>query len=173
MTRQSNYRRIAAAAAAALAMTLGSGAAPAQPMGGPHGPGAGEAMIGQIIQRAKAQLNLNTSQQLMFDAAAAQGKAAREAGRAHHQKVKDAMRAELAKAEPDLAGAARIADDAEQQVRTQRQQLRAQWLTLYATFTPEQKAVVRDMLQKRMDHAEAFHQKMRQWMQDHLGATGG
>ena len=156
------YSRPAAAATAAALALIFTGAALGQPVDGHRAPmsGAGEQMIGHLIAKAKAKLNLNTSQQVLFDAAVAQGKAAREAGRALHQKVKDAMRAELAKAEPNLAAAAAIADDAGQQGRALRQQVRGEWLKLYATFSPDQKAVVRDLLQKRMDRMEAFRERM-------------
>ena len=132
--------------------------------------GGGDDMFGPLIAHAKANLNLNTSQQTMFDAAVAQSKAAHEQGRALMQKVKDAMTAELAKTEPDLAAIAAGADDARAQGQALRKQVRAQWLNLYATFTPDQKAVVRDMLQKRMARMESFRQKMREHFQ---GGTAG
>ena len=53
------------------------------------------------IATLKGQLNLNTSQQAMWDNAVAAGKAARASARASHQKVHDTLTAELAKAEPD------------------------------------------------------------------------
>ena len=177
MTLHHNFRRIAAAATVALAMTLGTGAALAQPGPGMHGAGmgagAGEEMIGRLIEHAKAQLNLNTSQQGMFDAAVAQSKTARTSLVVLHKTVKDAMTAELAKPEPDLAAVAVVADKAQSDGLTIRHQVRASWLALYATFTPEQKAVVKAMLQKRMAHAESFAQKMRQHFLDMHGGSGG
>jgi Spy/CpxP family protein refolding chaperone len=169
-------RRAIAATAAALAFAF-AGAASAQPFGGPGGHGGhggpmggGDEMFGPLIAHAKANLNLNTSQQTMFDAAVAQSKAAHDQGRALMQKVKDAMTAELAKTEPDLAAIAAAADDARAQGQALRKQVRTQWLNLYATFSPEQKAVVRDMLQKRMARMESFRQKMREHFQ---GGTAG
>ncbi len=158
-------RRIAASTAPALALMF-AGAALAQAPGGAmgHGAAAGDQMIGHLIAEAKAKLNLDTSQQVMFDAAVAQSRAARESGRALHQKVKDGMRAELAKTEPNLAAVAVIADDVEQQARALRHQIRDQWLKLYGTFTVDQKAIVRDLLQKRMDRMEAFREKMHERM---------
>ena len=185
MTLHTNLRGIAVSAVAALAMTLGAGLALAQPAGAPympggphgpggmHGPGPGEQMIGHLIANARTQLNLNTMQQSMFDTAVADSKAARGKARALHQKVRDAMQAELAKPEPDLAAVARIADDVEQQARALRQPIRDEWLNLYATFSPEQKATLRDLLQKRITRAESFRQRMHEWMQNHLGAMGG
>lgn len=166
--------------AAALALAF-AGSAMAQPAGGPGGfgghggphaammgQGGGDEMLGHLIAHAKAKLNLNTSQQVMFDAAVAQTKAARESGRALHQKVKDAMAVELAKSEPDLAAVAAVADSVQQQGIAPRQQVRDAWLQVYATFTPEQKGIVRDLLQQRMAHMESFRQKMK----DHLSGGG-
>jgi len=173
MTMQSNLRRITLVSAAALAMTLGAGAAVAQPAGGPHGPSAGDQMIGNLIERAKTQLNLNTWQQKLFDTAVADTKLAREAARARHQQVKDALQLQLGSADPDLAAVAKIADAVEQQNRDARRQIRDEWLNVYSQFNADQKAIIRDMLQKRMAHAETFRQKMHEWMQQHRGATSG
>ena len=70
------------------------------------------------------------------------------------------MKSEIAKAEPDLAAMAAIADDAEQQGRALRRQVRDEWLKVYATFSVEQKAIVRDIMQQKMARAESFRQKM-------------
>jgi Spy/CpxP family protein refolding chaperone len=191
MTMKSSLRRITLAGVTALAMVVGAGVAIAQPAGapagGPYGPGygghhrfgpggpqgAGDQMIGHLIERAKTQLNLNTMQQQMFDTAVANAKAAREAARAAHDKVREAVQAQLAKSEPDLEAIAKIADDVEQQTRDARHRIRDEWLSLYKTFSAEQKAVVRDLLQKRMAHAESFRQHMRERWQQYKGGTNG
>ena len=190
MTMQSNFRRIAVVAAAALAMALGAGAAMAQPAtgpmgpgaggphgfgaGGPHGPGGGDVMIGNIIQKAKAQLNLSTGQQTIFDGIVADAKKERDAARERHQTLKEAMKAQLAAAVPDLRAVAALGDNVAQQDRAARIKVRDQWLTFYErSLTTEQKAVVRDMLQKRIAHMESFRQKMHEWMQQRSGATNG
>ena len=165
-------RRAAAVTAAALALAFG-GTALAQPAGGhggPHGAmaGPGDEMLGHLIDHAQVQLNLNTSQKLAFDSAVAQTKAAHESGRALHQKVKDALAAELAKTEPDLAAVAAVADGVQQQGTALRHQVRDTWLALYATFSPDQKAVVKDLLQKHMARMESFRQKM----QDRMHGAG-
>jgi Spy/CpxP family protein refolding chaperone len=154
-------------AAVAIAVALGTGAALAQPMGGPHragGPGGPGEMIGHLIANAKAELKLNTMQQAMFDAAVVKSKAAHESGRALHAKVRDALQAELAKAEPDLAAVAAAADAAHEQGRALRTAVRAEWLSLYGQFSAEQKALVRDLMQKRLSNAESFRQKKRERM---------
>ena len=72
------------------------------------------------------------------------------------------MKAELAKAEPDLAAVAALADQAQANGQSLRQQVRDEWLKLYATFTPTQKQVVRDELTKRMERFEDFRAKMKE-----------
>jgi len=173
-------RRIALVATTALALAFGAATGFAQPAGGMmhggpgmHGEGAFEMMMPKMLEQTKASLNLNTSQQPTWDNVVAQGKAAREAGRTNHQQVKAALQAELAKPAPDLVAVAAIADGVEQQNRALRKQVRDQWLALYATFSPEQKGVVRDLLQKKMARAEGFRAKMRERIQQHLGPAGG
>jgi len=181
MTFHSTFRTIAGIAAVAVAIGFGSAAALAQPAGVAHGPHGGhghgmggpDEMIGHLIAHAKARLNLNTMQQGMFDTAVADSKAAREAGRALHDKVKATLQAELAKPEPDLAAVAAAADAAIDQGRDKRRAIRAEWLALYATFTADQKAVVKDLLQKRLAHAESFRQTMRERMQNMFNKSSG
>ena len=150
--------RVAAVAAAAL---IGiSGVAAAQPHHGHGGPGGGDFLMG--IAALKGQLNLNTSQQTMWDNAVAAGKAARDSARASHQKVHDTLTAELAKAEPDLAAVAAATDAARDSAAIQHRQVRDAWLNLYATFTPDQKTVVKNALQQKLTRMEQFREKMRQ-----------
>lgn len=176
MTMQSTFRQVAVVAAAALAM----GVSVAQASPGPHGPGhgfhgmgPGGPMLGGLIEKAKAQLNLNTMQQSMFDTAVADAKAARDAARTRHLQARDAIKAELAAAEPNLEAVAKIGDDLEAQDRAARVAIRTQWLNLYKTFSAEQKAVVRDLMQTRIALMEQFRQKMQERMQQRLGAGNG
>ena len=135
-----------------LAALLGAtliGIAPfafAQPM---HG-GTPLAMLGKF----KSELNLNTSQQQQWDAVMVQTKASRDAGRASHDQLKSAMQAELAKPEPDFAALAGLADSVREQHATLHRQTRNAWLALYATFTPEQKAVARDAIKSGIDRMQ-------------------
>lgn len=171
MTFHNSFRRIAATAAVVSAMVFGASVALAEPASGMHGQGPGADMIGRLIAHAKAQLNLNTLQQTLFDAAVADSKNARSSARALHQKVRDAMQAELATAEPNLRAVAAIADSVHNDALTLRHQVREKWLQLYDTFSAEQKAVVRTLLQKRMAHAESFRKKMMERMHERLGGT--
>ena len=113
-----------------------------------------------VLQRIQAKLNLNTSQQQQWDAAVAQSKAAHQAIRANFQQLKTATQAELAKTDPDLAALATLSDQLQQQNIAQRQQARAAWLALYATFSVEQKTTVKDAINARMARMEAFRQRM-------------
>ena len=150
--------RLAAVAAAAL---IGiSGVAAAQPHHGHGGQGGGDFLMG--IAALKGQLNLNTSQQAMWDNAVAAGKAARDSARASHQKVHDALTAELANAEPDLAAVAAASDAARDSAATQHRQARDAWLNVYATFTADQKTVVKNALQQKLTRMEQFREKMHQ-----------
>ncbi|MEP7275211.1 MAG: periplasmic heavy metal sensor [Betaproteobacteria bacterium] len=152
------------AAVAAASLVAFSGAALAQHH--MHGGAANGPDFVHVFAAVKGELNLNTSQQAMWEAAAAQGKAARETGRANFDKVRTAMSAELAKTEPDLAAVATVADDAQAANAALRKQVRGQWLALYATFSPEQKTVVKTALSNRVSRMEKFREKM---MQRHGG----
>ncbi len=158
-----NRYRLAAIAAAAV-LALAGFAATAQPAGPGHGPHGG-IEIEHLLAGLKGQLNLNTSQQLQWDNAVAQTTAAHAAGRTNMQKVHDALTAELAKPEPDLAAVAAVADSTQTSNQTLRQGVRNQWLQIYATFTPDQKAVVRDALAKRLARMDSMLEKMRARMQ--------
>ena len=150
--------RLAGVAAAAL-LGLG-GAALAQPAHHGHARGGGDVVMS--IVALKGQLGLNTSQQTMWDNAVAAGRAARQTGRANMQNVHAKLTAELAKPEPDLAAVAAASDAARTANAALHRQVRDAWLNLYGTFTPDQKAVVKNALLQRMARMEQFHQKMLQ-----------
>jgi Spy/CpxP family protein refolding chaperone len=176
MTFQNTFRGIAGFAAIAMAMAFGSGAAQAQPLGGPHGhggPGGPDVMIGHLIAEARAELKLDTMQQEMFDRAVANSKAAREKARARRSQVRDTLQAELGKPEPNLAAVAAAADATMDEGRVARKAVRDEWLAFYEKLGPEQKAVVRDRLRKRVSEGESFRQKMRDWMHQFRGGTAG
>ncbi len=94
-------------------------------------------MIGHLIAHAKAELNLNTMQQQMFDAAVANSKAGPRNGPCAAPKVRDTLQAELAKPEPNLAAVAAAADAARSEGRAARgKAIRDEWLALYETVQP-------------------------------------
>lgn len=114
------------------------------------------------IAALKGQLNLNMSQQTMWDSAVAAGKSARETARTNMQNVRSVLTAELAKAEPDLAAVAAAADTARAQDSVLRHQVRDAWLNLYGTFSPDQKAVVKAAIEQRLARMDQWRAKMLQ-----------
>jgi len=144
-------------AAGAHVATAGPGHGPGPGFGGPGG-----GSIEQAIASVQAQLNLNTSQQAMWDSVVTNAKATRAAGRAGMEQVHAALVAELAKPEPDLAAVAAISDQSQGNAAAARKVIRDQWLALYATFTPAQKTVVRDALAKRVARMDAFRARMQE-----------
>ena len=73
---------------AASLLALSAGAAVAQPGHGGHGRGPGHGIsIEHVLTQLKGQLGLDTSQQVMWDNAAARTKAVREAGRGSMDQV--------------------------------------------------------------------------------------
>ena len=153
---------IAISILAAGAHTVSAQPGPGPGRGPGQGPGPGGPAIEQVIASLKSQLNLNTSQQSMWDSVIANGKAQRAAARAGMEQVHAALKAELAKAEPDFAVVAALSDQAHANEQASRKQVRDQWLALYATFSPAQKAVVRDAIQARLDRMENFRARMRE-----------
>lgn len=161
---------------AAALLALATQGALAQPGGGRghgpgHGPGQGFA-IENVLASLKGQLSLDTAQQVMWDNALAQGKAARETGRANMDKVREALNAELARPDPDLAGLATVADAAQASNQALRKQVRDEWLKLYATFTPAQKVVVRDAMKARAGRMESMREKFKERMQSRSPGSG-
>jgi len=163
MTRRLVSGLAAVAAAALIGFT---GAAAAQPFHHGHRGGGGDVVMG--IMRLKSQLNLNTSQQTMWDNAVAAGKSARSTARGNMQKVHDTLAAELAKPEPDLAAVSAAADSARNANAALHAQVRDAWLNLYSTFTPDQKTVVKNALSQRLAKMDQMRQK---WLQKH--SSGG
>ena len=88
--------------------------------------------------------------------------AARATARTNMQSVHDVLTTELAKPEPDLAAVATASDTARNANAALHAQVRAAWLNLYSTFTPDQKAVVKNALSQRLARMEQFRQKMLQ-----------
>lgn len=149
-------KRILIAALAAVA--LGGVAAYSWADGPRHGHGTDPVAV---IASLQAQLKLNTSQQLQFNNALAQSKAAHAAMRTGFAQLKAATQTELAKSAPDLASLAAMSDQVQQQNSGARKQARAAWLALYDTLSSDQKLVVRDAINARIAQAEEFRAQMR------------
>lgn len=141
--------------AALLGLALGALAsmASAQPM---H-----DGSLVEMLGSLRSELNLNTAQQQQWDNAAALSRTARSAFRSSMQERRSAVQAELAKAEPDFASLAAASDATTQQVSMLRKQARDAWLALYATFTPDQKAIARDAIKDRIAKIQAKVQARR------------
>lgn len=140
-------KRTFVAAFVGLALCAFGSAIPAQPMY--------DGSLIETLGALRAQLNLNTSQQQQWDNAAALSATAHSAFRASLQERSAALQAELAKPDPDLAALAATTDAARQQLFTLHKQARDAWLALYATFTPDQKAIARDAIQARIAKMQA------------------
>src|SRR5262249_47782879 len=123
-----------------------------------HGEGFGFGFFG--MGKTKDQLNRSPDKKTQWDAAPAQRKSPHDARRQNRQQFRQAVQAELAKPEPDLAALATLGDGLRQKGEASHQQVRNAWLQLYATFTPAQKAVVKDALLQRMQKMQQFHDKM-------------
>jgi len=156
---QSGFRTIS------LILGLAAGLGLAVPaMSAPDG-AFGHGLMG--LQRIKDQLNLTTSQQVQWDAAMAQAKSARDAMRQSHLQLRQALQAELAKAEPDLAAVAALHDSLQPANVAARQQARNAWLQLYSTFSLEQKTVVKNALMTKLQRMERFREHMRDHFTPH------
>ncbi len=169
MPRTPRRTPLALAAALLLASTVaiaGPGG-PGGPKGGPGGPGmGGPAMSGGMVEHAidglKDKLALDGAQQTMFDTARAQSLAARDRMHASRTDVRTKVQAELAKPEPDLAAVSAMLDGAEEQGRSLRRQSRDQWLKVYASLRPDQKAIVRDEIKSRMARMDGMQERMKE-----------
>ena len=148
-------------AALVLALCAGLSALPAAAQHWAHrGPG-GDRII-HAIAVFKAQLNLDTSQQALWEAAVASGKSARDAAKQRRLTLKQVASDELAKPVPELSHIAAVVDQAQDANITAHRQVRTQWLALYATFRPDQVAVVKAGITARTARIESFRERMRQ-----------
>ena len=159
-------KRISRGALAAIALSAGLAALPtaAQPGGHQHG----EHFM-QHLAAVKAQLNLNTLQQPMWDEAVAAGKAAREAAHARHATIRQVVAEEAAKPaagapnlSPNLERIAQTTDTVRDTDVKERRAVRRQWLDLYATFNADQAAVVKGIVAQRLSRMDAFRERMKQ-----------
>jgi hypothetical protein len=72
---------------------------------------------------------------------------------------------------PTSPAVAATADAAHASAQAARKQVRDEWLALYATFSPAQKAVVRDAVRTRVDRMDAFREKMKEKFQQRQGGN--
>ena len=154
---KSNFLRTGIAIVSLFLLAAGANAALAHDAEHARAP-----QIENMLAALKNKLTLDTSQQTAWNTAFAQSLAAREAARSGHVRLRDAMQAELTKAEPDLPRIAALADDVQANTQAARRQARGEWLKLYATFAPDQKMVVRDLAKMRMERVARFAEHRRE-----------
>jgi hypothetical protein len=123
-----------------------------------HGRGG----LAQAIVALQAQLNLNSQQQSMLNAALAAGKSARDSARQSRATIHQLVQDELAKDVPDLGKIAAAEDQAQDAATAARRGVRNQLLQLYGTFNAQQVAVIKDAMSKRMARMDAFRARMKQ-----------
>ena len=109
-------------------------------------------------------LRLTPEQQKAWQAIRAEQEAQRKARRHAWSEVRQVLEAELAKPEPDLARVANVRDAMMERNLKAQKEIEAMRLKLYASLSPEQKAVVRDFLKLRLargghrrGHGRAWH----------------
>jgi Spy/CpxP family protein refolding chaperone len=142
-----NLRNFLVATLLAAAMPLLAPAVQAQGM--PMMP------MGHGAERLAEKLNLTPDQRAQWDAMVQKSKAQFEAMRKAHHEMHEAMKAEMAKPEPDLAALAAKGDATRARGMAAHKELRDGWLKLYATMSPEQKGVVKQAIiwhMKKMHH---------------------
>jgi Spy/CpxP family protein refolding chaperone len=156
--------------AIALSMALGSMAAVAAPASGTT-PAANTPMTqdqhahgawghgGHRHERFRAQmeklhtdLHLNAQQEQAWQRIRTNQRHLRQQMRAHRREVAGVMRAELAKAHPDLARVAAAQDHGQARLMAARKAVRNEMLAFYQHLSPQQQTVVRDFLRQRMQH---------------------
>ena len=140
----------------ALALCAGLSALPAAAQRG-----GGDPLI-HAITAFKTQLNLNSSQQALWDAAVTATSAARDAAIQRRQTVRQVANEEVATAAPNLPRIAAASDQVQDANTAARRQVRDQWLAVYNTFTAEQKAIVKTGIQRHMSRMEGFRERMRE-----------
>jgi Spy/CpxP family protein refolding chaperone len=162
-----NFRNLLLAALLAAASPLLAPAAQAQGM--PMMP------FGHHAERLAEKLKLTPEQRTQWDAMVQKTMAHFEAMHKAHHEMHEAMKAELAKPEPDLAALAAKADAAREKGMAAHKELRDGWLKLYATMSLEQKGVVKKEILRHMAKMHHMHSRMHgmHGMDDGHGMHGG
>jgi Spy/CpxP family protein refolding chaperone len=153
-------------AALVASLALASAFAAAQPMSpgghGEHGGkahamrgghGGGEAHFAKRLEAMKAKLNLNATQEAQFNVARDATKAAIETGRAARMSARETAKAELSKADPDLAGLLVQRESLKDANAPQRKAAMNEWAKFLSLLNTEQKSLVKSQLIARMNRA--------------------
>ena len=147
-------RHLLVAALFAAAPLVAPGASAQERDPGPFG------MIGPRLERFAAELRLTPEQRQQWDAQMQKSKAQFEAMRKARAEMHAAVKAELARAEPDLAALAARGDAMRDQGRAAHKEIRDGWLRLYATFNAEQKAAVKKRMLAHFARMERLRDRM-------------
>ena len=121
--------------------------------------------FGHGADRLAEKLKLSPEQRKQWDSMVQKSKAHFETMRREHHEMHDAMKAELAKPEPDLAALAAKADALHDKARAAHRELRDGWLKLYATMNTEQKGEVKKAILWHM--AKMHHMRERMMHRHH------
>lgn len=153
---------LAAALSAVLAVT---GAQAEAPGGGPGPRGAhmrmpgGAGGIEGAIQHARAKLNLTAEQSAQLDAIIASAKSQAKAAHDASQATLADMKAELAKAQPNLRKLAQLQDSLAPQRDAIRKSVRDQMLNFYDTLNATQQQTVIDGVRRMASLRERIAQR--------------
>ena len=135
--------------AAVLSMgLLGIAQAQGHGHGGAHG---GMGIMGGIFNpEAQAKLQLTSEQAQQLEGIRARMKELRQGMRQEGQQFRQAMQAEMAKPAPDLAHLAQLREQMFNKRHQGMQAIQNDALALYAGMSPQQKGVVKQLMQERM-----------------------
>lgn len=123
-----------------------------------HGRTGAYAQRHAALERLKQALKLTTGQQKAWQTITTEQRNLWRQRRAGWKEVRQALETQLATAEPDLAQVAAVRDRVREHELDARREIEHLRLQLYASFSPQQKGVMRDFLKSRLARAE---QRMR------------
>ncbi|MGH8772341.1 MAG: Spy/CpxP family protein refolding chaperone [Pyrinomonadaceae bacterium] len=109
--------------------------------------------------KLKADLNLNPAQDFAWQQIAEKRAALHQERRADRVALKETMKQELAKSEPDFARIVRQRQQVQEQSLKSRSELDDMQIKLYESFNTEQKAVMRDAMKARLQRMEQWREK--------------
>jgi Spy/CpxP family protein refolding chaperone len=121
-----------------------------------------------VLAGAKDELKLTAEQSAKWQEAEAAGKAAREAMRQDHEKMRAVMEAERQKEVLDLTKLDQQMESLMEAGRKAREQARDKWLALYDSLNPDQKRIASIRLKAAFARMDAMHDRMKARMHGHM-----
>ena len=116
----------------------------------------------QALAALKGQLNLNTSQQVMWDNAVAQSKAARETGRANFGQCAGRAEPSSRRPSPTSRPSPRRPTSVQAANAALRKQVRSQWLSAVRDVQPGAEGRRAGRARERVARMESFREKMKE-----------